>query len=117
MTVFVPLATDPWTRFARGSKTVEVRNARSPVAAQVRKASAGAPVLLRLGYSGERNLRGTLGRIWEGRRASMPAWACDGADVDWTTQPGPFFDAAGPLLAFEVILEDARAPDAGAVKA
>lgn len=106
--VFVPLAAEPWARFARGSKTVEVRNATSPVAAQVRKASPGSPVLLRLGYSGDRNLHGALGRVWEGPFAHLPSWAAHGADVDWS-KASPYFDVGARLLAFEVCFSAGRA--------
>lgn len=104
--IFVPLATGPWSRFAYGSKTVEVRSASSPVAAQVRKAQAGAPVLLRLGYSGDRNLHGALGRVWEvSCWAELPDEARTAADLGAPGDPGRWFDVDVPLLAFEVIFQ------------
>lgn len=102
--IFVPMATTPWTRFKAGTKTVEVRNAGSPVAAQVRKAAPGSPVLLRLGYSGIRDLHGRLGRTWEGYFPGMPEWAVHGADVEWK-RPNDhgYFDRYGVLFCFEVL--------------
>lgn len=102
--IFVPLAAKPWTRFKAGTKTVEVRNAGSPVAAQVRKHQPGTPVLLRLGYSGTRDLHRVLGRTWEGGMDTMPDWVRAGADVEWH-QPNEhgYFEPGGVLFCFEAL--------------
>lgn len=100
--VFVPLAREPFEKFESGLKWVEVRNQDSPVAAQVRKADNGDPVLLRLGYSGPRELNRALGRQWAGPLAEMPEWAVRGAALG----PGPtnrYFDRDGFLLCFEAL--------------
>lgn len=107
--IFVPLAREPFERFESGIKTVEVRNQDSPVAAQVRKASRGDPVLLRLGYSGPRELNRSLGRAWAGPLAEMPEWAVRGAALP--EGPTRFFDRDGFLLCFEALgIQDRSVP-------
>lgn len=106
--IFVPLAADPWVGFTSGAKTVEVRNAKSPVAAQVRKAEPGAAVRLRWGYGphgllGVRERLGTLGRTWEGPADEMPAWVKEGACLTQKAWDGRFFDPTGRILCFEVL--------------
>lgn len=100
--IFVPLAREPFQRFESGIKWVEVRNQDSPVAAQVRKASRGDDVLLRLGYSGKRELNRSLGRAWAGPLAEMPEWAVRGAALG-TGPTSPYFDGDGFLLCFEAL--------------
>ena len=100
--IFVPLAQEPWSRFAQGFKSVEVRNRGSPVAHQVRKAPGGTPVTLRLGYSGTREIQGRLGGVWEvDRWNDLPEDVQRRADV---RLHDAWFDEDKPIVAFEVIL-------------
>lgn len=106
--IFVPLAEGPFVDFTQGCKTVEVRNAQSPVAAQVRKATEGATVRLRWGYGphgalGIRETLGVLGRTWEGPSDEIPQWVKDGACLTQASWSGRFFDPNGRLLCFEVL--------------
>lgn len=106
--IFVPLAAGPFADFTQGCKTVEVRNAKSPVAAQVRKATPGAPVRLRWGYGphgtlGIRETVGSLGRTWEGPADEIPQWVKDGACLTQASWSGRYFDPGGRLLCFEVL--------------
>jgi hypothetical protein len=99
---------EPFVNFGQGSKTVEVRNAKSPVAAQVRKARPGDEVRLRWGYGphgrhGIREWRGTLGRTWEGPADEIPDWVKAGACLTQSSWSGRFFDPNGRLLCFEVL--------------
>lgn len=119
MTVFVPLARPPFMSYLNGSKTVEIRNARSPVAAQVRKAQPGEKVTLRLGYSGQMELSGRLGRVWEGEGGSnlpcgLPDWVVAHAAVDWNARLGNpasahYFAWDQRLLAFEILPPEGQA--------
>jgi len=108
MSIFVPLAMAPFVNFGQGAKTVEVRNSKSSVAAQVRKAKAGDPVRLRWGYGphgihGIREWQGTLGRTWEGPADEMPNWVKAGACLTQADWSGRFFDPNGRILCFEVL--------------
>lgn len=108
MSVFVPLKEAPWAKFGAGTKTVEVRNAKSPVAAQVRKAKPGDEVRLRWGYGphggyGIREFKGTLGRVWTADNVrNLPVEALIGANLD--ARPDNYGWVDDPVLAFEVIL-------------
>ena len=104
--VFVPLQSAPFGRFLRGSKSVEVRDAKSPVAQSVLLAKPGTPVLLRRGYSTADELHGRLGQVWRADRLDLlPTEVLELADLrDLSTSA--FFDAQRPVVAFHVVLVD-----------
>jgi hypothetical protein len=96
--LFVPLYGDPFFRFARGTKTVEIRQRKGPWnPGQVR---VGRRVRLRRGYSTPDELHGTIRRVafvdsyWD-----LPSWATLGADLG---DPPRFFDRYAPLVAIEI---------------
>lgn len=105
--VIVPVTTEVFERYRAGSKTVEVRNATSPVAAQIRKAAPGCVVRIRRGHNpANGEILATLGRVITAHGwASVPEWAQRAADVP-PRKPGqaPYFDAVGDLVAFEVLI-------------
>lgn len=106
--LFVPLANEPYRRFAAGTKTVEVRQYgprwnRNTV-------QAGRPVILSRGYSTPDRLFGTVGRVTVANSVrELPDWAKAGADLrDVQLVPlkgRPFFDPDCAVLAFELLGE------------
>lgn len=99
--IFVPLATEPFRKFQCGSKSVEIRRAKSTVAAQVRKADEGAHVVLSRGYGMRERLNGTLGPRWESPTlAELPPEVIQRADL--SPNPLRFFDPMAPVLAFTI---------------
>jgi hypothetical protein len=114
--LFVPLATEPFERFAQGIKTVEVRQAKPRWVSSVKP---GRAVLLRRGYSTQDNLWGTVGRVAVADRVrDLPLWAKEGAhlaDVQQTIRYRHgremvlcYFDPDKAVLAFEVLDLDRR---------
>lgn len=100
--LFVPLYNDPYWRFARGSKTVEVRQLGPRW--NRRTVYAGRPVVLSRGYSTPDRARGCIGRV---ARASsvpdLPHWAKAGADLRDVQEVLPYFDPDSQVIAFEVL--------------
>lgn len=101
--IFVPLASDPFWRFKRGSKGVEVRALDSPVARAVLNHDMGTPVNLRRGYSTPDNLWGRLG-LWvlADRVADLPVEFRIAADLP-EQRTADYYDADKPVLAFQVL--------------
>lgn len=104
--VFVPLALWPWTKFTNGSKTVELRNAKSPVARQVMKdPTPGRPVVLSHGYGKAKRMNGTLGEVltypsfWDLEPAVKVAAGLDDHHDAWA-----FLNPDEPVVAFTVNL-------------
>lgn len=97
LSLFVPLATEPFRQFESGKKTVEVRQA----APRWLHVVTGQGVRLRRGYSTPDELRGVVGRVFRGNFRDAPAWVLDGACV---RLPSRFFDHEKAIVAFEVIL-------------
>lgn len=103
--IFVPLAERPYRKFERGSKGVEIRSHKSPVAAQVRKAKEGSEVLLSLGYGTKHRMKRVLGPRWEAATlADLPPEVLRMADLDGG--PNAFFNPDEPVLAFACIETD-----------
>lgn len=95
----MPLASEPWSKFAAGSKTVEVR--RDAKRWGERHVFPGRSVRLRAVYSGS-DILGTLGRVYRGVWADAPAWVLDGAAGTGVPDPR-FSDEREPIVAFEVV--------------
>lgn len=102
--IFVPLASEPFWRFAVGTKSVEIRNRDSPVARQVLKALRGTPVTLSRGYGKNQRLTGYLGIVFESGQglAYLPKTVKDRADLD-PKKNVDYFDSEAPIVAFEVL--------------
>lgn len=98
--LFVPLASEPFWRFAWAGKSVEVRQARGRW--NRRNVREGRPVMLRRGYSTGDEIEGNVGRVAEAPTFdALPEWARVGAKVS-PDQAVAWFDAGAPVLAFEV---------------
>lgn len=99
--IFVPLAREPYEKFHRGEKTIEVRNRNSPVARQVLKAITGTRVTLSLGYGTKRRMEGFLGVVFE-----RDNWASCGREIKGPAAVGEvssFFRPDEPIVAFQVL--------------
>jgi hypothetical protein len=93
---------DPYGRFERGSKGVEIRNDAPRWRAKY--VFTGRQVRLIKGYNpryGE--LHGTIGRIARAARFDdLPAWAIRGADLA-ANSSAKFFNRDAPVVAIEVL--------------
>jgi hypothetical protein len=101
--IFVPLAAEPFDKFERGTKEIEIRQAGSPVAKQVFRSDVGGghPVILSRGYSGRR-LCGTLGtRYVADRLDGLTPDTLRRADLG-DPASSRFYHPAKPIVAFEV---------------
>ena len=99
--IFVPLAREPFDRFAAGWKTVEIRNVGSPVERQVRKAKPGTPVTLSCGYGKARRMKGSLGSsIWADDLTELSLLVVERAAVNIVE--ASHYVKSGPIVAFEV---------------
>lgn len=101
--IFVPLASDPFWRFKKGSKGVEVRAFQSPVARAVRNHDMGTPVNLRRGYSTSDNIWGRLG-LWviADNVESLPVEFRIAADLPEQRRTD-YYDPDQKVVAFQVL--------------
>lgn len=99
MSLFVPLATEPFRAFERGAKTVEIRQ-DAPRWGD-RALYEGRRVRLRRGYSTPDQLMGVVGRVWRGLwMVDMPPWVVVGVPLAGLQR---YFDTTRPIVAFEVL--------------
>lgn len=105
--LFVPLCSDPYYRFKRGSKWVEIRNAKGRW--NPKQVKTGRPALMRRGYSTPDEFRGVLGRVaFVQQFSELPAWAVWGANLREGDERSGFFDPDEPIVAFEVLQNGGR---------
>ncbi len=100
--LFVPLYNEPYWRFGRGSKTVEVRQLGARW--NRRTVYTGRPAVLSRGYSTPDRATGCVGRVGVGPCVrELPTWAKAGADLRDVQVVSRFFDPDLPVIAFEVL--------------
>jgi hypothetical protein len=103
--LFVPMHSLPYYRFKRGSKWVEIRNAKGKW--NPKQVKTGRAALLRRGYSTPDEIRGVVGRVaFVSSFRALPYWAVRGADLMEGDEHSGFFDPEGPVVAFEVLQKE-----------
>lgn len=98
--LFVPLASDPYTSFETGNKTVEVRQYGPRWNARTVK--PGRAVTLSKGYGVKHRLARRVGRVAVADRlADLPTWAKEGACL--VGDVSQYLDIGRAVIAFEAV--------------